>query len=117
MAILTGCLDVLGDSDVFMLMCEPTTAAAFSGFSRPSHDFVIDVVGRHIAVSRFLRQDRSRSVCCERGVMLVSIKREPVDVAGQTIDQRTRLPGAVELVRAAEQLVNDGVVGLPYTNG
>lgn len=46
----------------------------------------------------------------------MSIKREPVDVAGQAIDERTRLPDAIELVRAAEQLVDDGVVGVPYTN-
>src|SRR5690625_6806114 len=31
-------------------------------------------------------------------------------------DERTLLPDAVELVRAAEQLVDDGFVVLPYTN-
>jgi hypothetical protein len=31
-------------------------------------------------------------------------------------DERTRLPDAMELVRAAEQLVDDGFVVLPYTN-
>ena len=31
-------------------------------------------------------------------------------------DDRTLLPDAVELVRAAEQLVDDGFVVLPYTN-
>ena len=31
-------------------------------------------------------------------------------------DERTRLPDAVELVRAAEQLVDDGFVVLLYTN-
>jgi thiazole synthase len=31
-------------------------------------------------------------------------------------DERTLLPDAVELIRAAEQLVDDGFVVLPYTN-
>ena len=31
-------------------------------------------------------------------------------------DERTLLPDAIELVRAAEQLVDDGFVVLPYTN-
>jgi thiazole synthase len=31
-------------------------------------------------------------------------------------DERTRLPDAVELVRAAEQLADDGFVVLLYTN-
>ena len=31
-------------------------------------------------------------------------------------DERTLLPDAVELLRAAEQLVDDGFVVLPYTN-
>lgn len=31
-------------------------------------------------------------------------------------DERTLLPDAVELVRAAEQLVDDGFTVLPYTN-
>jgi hypothetical protein len=34
--------------------------------------------------------------------MLVSINDEPVNVADQTTDERTLLPKAVELVRAAE---------------
>ena len=39
-----------------------------------------------------------------------------MEVADQTTDERTLLPDAVELVRAAEQLVDDGVFVLPYTN-
>jgi thiazole synthase ThiGH ThiG subunit len=48
--------------------------------------------------------------------MLVSINDETVEVADQTTDERTLLSGVVELVRAAEQLVDDGFVVLPYTN-
>jgi thiazole synthase len=48
--------------------------------------------------------------------MLMSINDETVEVADQTTDERTLLPDAVELVRAAEQLVDDGFVVLPYTN-
>jgi thiazole synthase len=44
--------------------------------------------------------------------MLVSINDETVEVA----DDRTLQPGAVELIRAAEQLVDDGFAVLPYTN-
>jgi thiazole synthase ThiGH ThiG subunit len=47
--------------------------------------------------------------------MLMSIHDETVEVADQTTDERTLLPDAVELVRAAEQLVDDGFVVLPYT--
>ena len=46
--------------------------------------------------------------------MLMSINDETVDVADQTTDERTLLPDAVELVWAAEQLVADGFVALPY---
>ena len=49
--------------------------------------------------------------------MLMSINDETVEVADQTTGERTLLPDAVELVRAAEQLVADGFVALPYTNG
>ena len=48
--------------------------------------------------------------------MPMSINDETVEVADQTTDKRTLLPDAVELVRAAEQLVDDGFVVLPYTN-
>ena len=48
--------------------------------------------------------------------MLVSINDETVEVADQTTDERTLLPDAVELVRAAEQLVDDGFVMPPYFN-
>ena len=48
--------------------------------------------------------------------MLVSINDETVEVADQTTDERTLLPDAVELVWAAERLVDDGFVVLPYTN-
>lgn len=48
--------------------------------------------------------------------MLVSINDETVEVADHASDERTLLPDAVELVRAAEQLVVDGLVVLPYTN-
>ena len=37
--------------------------------------------------------------------MLVSINNETVEVADQTTDERALLPDAVELLRAAEQLV------------
>ena len=45
--------------------------------------------------------------------MLMSINDETVEVADQTTDERTLLPDAVELVRAAEQLVDNGFVVLP----
>jgi thiazole synthase ThiGH ThiG subunit len=48
--------------------------------------------------------------------MLVSINDEPMEVADQSADERPLLPVAVELVRAAERLVDDGLVVLPYTN-
>ena len=48
--------------------------------------------------------------------MLVSINDETVEVADQTTDERTLQRDVVELVRAAEQLVDDGFVVLPYTN-
>jgi thiazole synthase ThiGH ThiG subunit len=48
--------------------------------------------------------------------MLVSINDETVAVADQSADDRALLPAAVELVRAAERLVDDGFVVLPYTN-
>jgi thiazole synthase ThiGH ThiG subunit len=48
--------------------------------------------------------------------MLVSINDETVAVADQTTDERAPLPDAAELVRAAEQLADDGFVVLPYTN-
>ena len=48
--------------------------------------------------------------------MLVSINDETVGVAHQTTDERTLQPDVVELIRAAEQLVDDGFVVLPYTN-
>jgi thiazole synthase ThiGH ThiG subunit len=46
----------------------------------------------------------------------MSINDETVEVADQTTDERTLLRDAFELVRAAEQLVDDGFVVLPYTN-
>jgi thiazole synthase ThiGH ThiG subunit len=48
--------------------------------------------------------------------MLVSINDETVAVADQSADERTLLPDAVESVRAAERLVHDRFVVLPYTN-
>ncbi len=45
--------------------------------------------------------------------MLVSINDETVEVADQTTDERTLLPDAVELVRAAEQLADERFVVLP----
>jgi thiazole synthase ThiGH ThiG subunit len=48
--------------------------------------------------------------------MLVSVNDETVEVADQTTDERTLQRDVVELVRAAEQLVDDGFVVLPYTN-
>jgi thiazole synthase ThiGH ThiG subunit len=48
--------------------------------------------------------------------MLMSINDETVEVADQTTDERTLLPDIVELVRAAERLVDNGFVVLPYTN-
>ena len=48
--------------------------------------------------------------------MLVSINVETVEVADQTTDERALLPDAVELLRAAEQLVEIGFVVLPCTN-
>ena len=47
--------------------------------------------------------------------MLVSINDETVEVADQTTDERTLQPDAVELVRAAKQLVDDSFAVLPYT--
>ena len=46
----------------------------------------------------------------------MSLTDETVEVADQTTDERTLLPEAVELVRTAEQLVDDGFVVLPFTN-
>jgi thiazole synthase ThiGH ThiG subunit len=43
----------------------------------------------------------------------MSINDETVEVADQTTDERTLLPDAVELVMAAEQLVDNGFVVLP----
>ena len=49
--------------------------------------------------------------------MLMSINNETVEVVDRTTDERTLLlPDAVELLRAAEQLVDDSFVALPYTN-
>ena len=48
--------------------------------------------------------------------MLVSINDETVAVADQSADDRALLPDAAELVRAAERLVDDHFVVLPYTN-
>jgi thiazole synthase ThiGH ThiG subunit len=48
--------------------------------------------------------------------MIVTVNDETVAVADQSADERTLLPDAVELVTAAEQLVDDGFVVLPYTN-
>jgi len=48
--------------------------------------------------------------------MLVSINDETVEVADQTTDERALLPDAVELLRAAEQLVEIGFAVLPCTN-
>ena len=45
----------------------------------------------------------------------MSINDEIAEVTDQTTDERTRLRDAVELVRAAEQLVDSFVV-LPYSN-
>jgi thiazole synthase ThiGH ThiG subunit len=42
--------------------------------------------------------------------MPMTINDERMEVADQTTDERTLLPGAFELVRAAEQLVDDGLV-------
>jgi thiazole synthase ThiGH ThiG subunit len=46
----------------------------------------------------------------------VGITDETVEVADQTTDERTLLSDAIELVRAAEQLVDGGFVVLSYTN-
>ena len=48
--------------------------------------------------------------------MLVSINDETVEVADQTTDERALLPGVVELLGAAEQLVELVFVVLPCTN-
>ena len=49
--------------------------------------------------------------------MLVSINDETVEVDDQTAaDECTLLPVAVELVCAAERLVDDGFLILPYIN-
>jgi thiazole synthase ThiGH ThiG subunit len=48
--------------------------------------------------------------------MLVSINDETVEGADQSADERTLQPDAVELVRAAEQLVDDRFIVLPYSN-
>jgi thiazole synthase ThiGH ThiG subunit len=46
----------------------------------------------------------------------VSIDDETVEVAGRAAVERTMLRAAVELVCAAERLVDDGFVVPPYTN-
>jgi thiazole synthase len=43
--------------------------------------------------------------------MPMTINDETVEVADQTIDERPLLPGAVELVRAAEQLPLGALIG------
>jgi thiazole synthase ThiGH ThiG subunit len=43
--------------------------------------------------------------------MPMTINAETVEFADQTTDGRTPLPDVIELVRAAEQLVDDGFVG------
>jgi thiazole synthase ThiGH ThiG subunit len=43
--------------------------------------------------------------------MPMTINDVPMEVAGQATDERTLLTDTVELVRAAEQLVDDGFVG------
>jgi len=48
--------------------------------------------------------------------MPMVINDETVEVADQTTDARTLVLDGIELVRAAEQLVADGSVVLPYTN-
>jgi|tagenome__1003787_1003787.scaffolds.fasta_scaffold20976807_2 thiazole synthase ThiGH ThiG subunit len=48
--------------------------------------------------------------------MLMSINDETVQVADQTTGERTLLPDAAELVCAAERLVDEGFVVLPYNN-
>ena len=48
--------------------------------------------------------------------MPVSINDETVEVADQTADECPLLPDAVELVCAAERLVDDGFLVLPYIN-
>jgi thiazole synthase len=51
------------------------------------------------------------------GTELTIVAMRRVDAEACTgADERTLLPDAVELVRAAEQLVDDGFVVLPYTN-
>lgn len=53
-------------------------------------------------------------------IKLAHLAREALDTHWIKLevigDDRTLLPDAVELVRAAQQLVNDGFVVLPYTN-
>jgi len=53
-------------------------------------------------------------------VLTAELAREALDTNWVKLeviaDERTLLPDAVELVRAAEQLVDDGFVVLPYTN-
>ena len=53
-------------------------------------------------------------------VLTAQLAREALDTNWVKLeviaDERTLLPDAVELVRAAEQLVDDGFVVLPYTN-
>ena len=43
--------------------------------------------------------------------MPMTINDNTVTVAVQTTDKRTPLPDTVELIRATEQLVDDGFVG------
>ena len=53
-------------------------------------------------------------------VLTAQLAREALDTNWVKLeviaDERTLLPDAIELVRAAEQLVDDGFVVLPYTN-
>ena len=43
--------------------------------------------------------------------MPMTINEEPMDVAVQATDERRLLPDTVELVRAAQHLVDDSFVG------
>jgi len=78
---------------------------------------MIDLLGR-LGITPLPNTAGCRSAA--EAVLTAQLAREALDTDWVKLeviaDERTLLPDAVELVRAAEQLVDDGFVVLPYTN-
>lgn len=78
---------------------------------------MIDLLGR-LGITPLPNTAGCRSAA--EAVLTAQLAREALETDWVKLeviaDERTLLPDAVELVRAAEQLVDDGFVVLPYTN-